>query len=280
MKNYISSALCALFLLSLSCCKNNDVKVVLSPHIEECNDSNLTVDKVILTDSMTIIDCSYKMSNINGGYIYLGPNPSITVNGKRYNLIGTKNIPTANVCAELIHYRTVTFSMIFPAIPSNAEFIDFSESNDNNGWIIKGISLTSKAKSISYADKEANDRYVKKIKDLEAQYSDENNDTYNSEQNDSYGSSDSETSGSGYQDQLHYFYCCNCGTLVQAPLSSQPSPNSGKCTHAYHNWSDLGIVGSNHTYYCDRCGLSIVCDHPNNVNSCVDHTDHHWIQRN
>lgn len=281
MRKLLLCISCVAILLTFCCCKKNQVKVVLSPKVVQNSDANLSVDKVILTDSMTIIDCSFLIVNgNNGNWVFTTPQAFISADGKNYPIIGSKNIPMVNIKTEMIHFRTITFSLIFPPIPLDTKSIDFAESNvPNDGWVIKGIDLTSTSTAIKYDDKKASEAYAQRYKKYEQSlvaYSD----SYNTQSSDSYDSNPS-TSYNAYLDALHYFYCPSCGTLVQASLSHRPSPNSGQCTRGYHTWGDLGKVGTKYTYFCDRCGLSIVCDSdPSSSNCCIDHRLHHWIRRN
>jgi len=165
----LSIALSAIALLAVVGCSNEPkIKTVLNPTIAERSDSALTVDKVILTDSMTIVDFAYKCSDI-GSWLYTPKSAYIVANSKKYKVIGSKNMPIANdLISEAIHYRTVTYSLIFPPIPFDTDSISFYErspkSKNSGSWWIKGISLQSKSSTIAYKTRKDSKEYAAKMK--------------------------------------------------------------------------------------------------------------------
>lgn len=148
----------------VGCSDEQKVKTVLNPTVAESSDSSLTVDKVILTDSITIIDFSWKY-NDQGTYLFMSPDACIEAGGKRYNVIGSKNIPITEdyFISEEIRFRTGTFSLVFPAIPMETDSISFYETTKEgeSGWKVKGIDLTGKAATFNYQTKKDSKRYIK-----------------------------------------------------------------------------------------------------------------------
>ena len=51
---------------------------------------------------------------------------------------------------------------------------------------------------------------------------------------------------------MHNYQCKNCGTLIQA----NSTPPSVGCPKGYHDWYDLGTVGTKN-YQCKNCGTLI-----------------------
>lgn len=144
MKRHLvkSFALLVMVLLTVVGCSNEPkIKTVLNPAVAERFDSTsvademLTVDKVILTDSMTILDFSQKMPE-GGSSVSVSSTSYITANGQKYNIIGTKDIPMGlHAISETIHHRTVTFSLIFPPIPFDTDTISFYDMYEGLGTI-------------------------------------------------------------------------------------------------------------------------------------------------
>lgn len=178
-KSYLMGiALLAIVLLSVIGCSNEPkIKTVLNP--ADAEDRNAfdpkdlydgMVDKVILTDSMTIMDFSCEIPDWvsdEGGisFLCISPKTYIIANGKKYYIIGSKNIPIGNsVQSEAIRYRTVTYSLIFPPIPFDTDTIGFYEECDGYTAHIRGIDLTGKAETIAYKDKKDSEIYTQKIK--------------------------------------------------------------------------------------------------------------------
>lgn len=165
----LSIALSAIALLALVGCSNEPkIKTVLNPTVAKSSDKALTVDKVIITDSMTIIDFAYKFNDI-GNYLFTPTTAYIVANGQKYGVMGSKNmlISESEIQSEVIHFRTTTFSLIFPPIPFDTDSISYYEydpKTKQGGWYVKGISLDSKSTSIAYKDKKDSEIYAKNIK--------------------------------------------------------------------------------------------------------------------
>jgi len=164
----LSIALSAIALLAVVGCSNEPkIKTVLNPTVAKSSDKALTVDKVIITDSMTIIDFAYKFNDI-GNYLFTPTTAYIVANGQKYGVMGSKNmlISESEIPSEVIHFRTTTFSLIFPPIPFDTDSISYYEYDPKakqGGWYVKGISLDSKSTSIAYKDKKDSEIYATKI---------------------------------------------------------------------------------------------------------------------
>jgi len=89
----------------------------------------------------------------------------IVANGEKHYLIGTKNIPMGNnyVSSEFIHFRAVTYSLVFTPIPFDTDSISFYEEFMGNTRKLRGIDLTGKSSTITYMDKKDNEIYATKI---------------------------------------------------------------------------------------------------------------------
>lgn len=150
--------------------EEHKIKTVLNPSIAGIKDSSLCVDKVVLTDSMTVIDFTYQLSE-EGDYLYIPSDAYIEANGEKYKLIGTKDIPMSDedVSFDVMRLKDATFSLVFQPIPSSTDSIAFYETSNHDkgfGWSIKNIDLTGKSESIAYRDVKDNQIYVAKVKEL------------------------------------------------------------------------------------------------------------------
>lgn len=247
---YKSFALLAMVLLTVIGCSNEPkIKTVLNPVVSECSDSALSVDKVILTDSMTIIDFAFSLSE-QGSYLFTPTSAYIVAGGQKYKVIGSKNMPLSDteVVSEIISNRTVTYSLIFPPIPFDTDSISFYEYDNSkvnpSGWFVKGIDLTGKSSTIKYKTKKDSEIYISKLESYDSHpstsgyYEESNHDTEPA------------------QESEYNYYCPKCNNLVQETKSNAPRPNSGQCSGAYHQWRCLGQVGSD-LYECSHCGLEV-----------------------
>lgn len=258
----------AALLAVVGCSNGPKIKTVLNPAVAERSDSALTVDKVILTDSMTIIDFAYKCSE-EGALLFTPTEAYIVANGEKYGVTGSKNIPLSDdvVLSETIRLRTTTYSLIFPPIPFNTDSISFYEREPGEGgaWNVKGIDLTGKSSTIAYMNKKDSKDYISKIEEMNASPSTGGMDYY--EEPDIVTAPEPEA--------RYNYYCPKCEHLAQATKSNEPRPNSGQCSGAYHQWFCLGKVGSN-LYECSHCGLEVYSqDLPSN-SGCSNNSTHLW----
>lgn len=227
------------------------------------------VDKVIITDSVTIVDFSYQFEKES--YIYISPNSFLQVDDKVFKLVGTKNIYTTEEHSEQISWRNFTFSLMFEPIPFDANSVDFFENEDLSGWSVKNINLQSSNLTCRYDNLDKSREYEKKV--IENKESEIVN--YNS----GYNSNSSYTVTAP---EPEYIYCCLiCHSIVNAPKSKEPRPNSGQCTRGSHLWTNYGMVG-NSLFECSECGVKIRTEsRPINTNGCPvgNSGQHRWVQR-
>lgn len=264
--NVVLILFCIVFCCS---CENNKIKTVLNPSYDSISSEQLKVDKVIITDSITIVDFSYQFEGAN--YIYISPNSFLQVDNKVFKLVGTKNIYTTEEHAEQIHWRNFTFSLMFEPIPFDANNVDFFENEDHSGWSVININLNSANLTCRYDELDKSKEYERKV--IESKESETVN--YNS----GYNNNSSYTVTAP---EPEYVYCCLiCHSIVNAPKSKEPRPNSGRCTSGSHLWTNYGKVG-NSLFECSECGVKIRTEsRPRDTNGCPvgNSRQHRWVQR-
>ena len=267
-KNLFNVIFCLFCAIVFCSCENSKVKTLLDPECDSISDNKLSVDKVIITDSMTIVDFSYQFEEAN--YIYISQNSFLKAGDKTFKLIGTKNIYTTQEHAEQIHWRNFTFSLIFEPIPFDTKNVDFFENEDLSGWSIRNIHLDSSELTCKYDGLGKSKEYENKV--IESQETE----TYD------YHSDYNRNSSSYSAPDPEYIYCCVvCHSIVNAPKSKEPRPNSGQCTGGYHLWTNYGKVG-NSLFECSECGVQIRTEsRPLNTNGCPINRggQHRWVQR-
>ena len=64
-KNLFNVIFCLFCAIVFCSCENSKVKTLLDPECDSISDNKLSVDKVIITDSMTIVDFSYQFEEPN-----------------------------------------------------------------------------------------------------------------------------------------------------------------------------------------------------------------------
>lgn len=265
-KNLFNVIFCLFCAIVFCSCENSKVKTLLDPECDSISDNKLSVDKVIITDSMTIVDFSYQFEEAN--YIYISKNSYLKAGDKTFKLIGTKNIYATREHAEQIHWRNFTFSLIFEPIPFDTKNVEFFESV--SGWKIKNIHLDSSELTCKYDGLGKSKEYENKV--IESQKTE----TYD------YNSDYNRNSSSYSAPDPEYIYCCVvCHSIVNAPKSKEPRPNSGQCTGGYHLWTNYGKVG-NSLFECSECGVQIRTERrPLNTNGCPINagSQHRWVQR-
>lgn len=270
-KHFLFNAIFCLFCIIVFCsCENSKVKTVLDPVCDSISENKLSVDKVIITDSMTIVDFSYQFEEAN--YIFISQNSFLKTGDKIFKLIGTKNIYTTQEHLEQIHWRNFTFSLIFEPIPFDTKNVDFFENEDLSGWSIRNIHLDSSDLTCKFDVLGKSKEYENKV--IESQET-ETDDYY----------SDYDSNSSSYSaPEPEYIYCCVvCHSIVNAPKSREPRPNSGRCTGGSHLWTNYGKVG-NSLFECSECGVQIRTEsRPLNTNGCPvnggNSGQHRWVQR-
>ncbi len=143
MSNFLSKtaamAIAAILLLAGACTNNRGT--VERPFITAANATNLSFEKIELTDSMTKL---HAVIHFRPNYwVRIAKTSVINADGKDYPVTGIEGIPFDEE-VWMPDSGVIHFTMTFPAIPAGAKSIDFSEGTDN-GWQLWGIDLTGKA---------------------------------------------------------------------------------------------------------------------------------------
>lgn len=257
--------------LCLVSCKEQSIRTILNPSVAKIPE-RLSIDKVILTDVMTVIDFTYDM--MDGSYVFIAPDSYIQVEGDKYKLVGTKNIFTEDRTAELVHFKKATFSLIFQPIPKWTKKFDFYESADQltgSGWKIIGVDLTSNLSAIEYDKLDAGKAYVAILDSIIDLYQRQQQMQKAYTYDYAYTKSENE----------YYYYCQKCNTLLTATKSNEPRSSSGQCRGVSHLWRCYGPVG-NDVYECVKCGMSLrTSGPPRDTTGCPADTNlqHRWVQR-
>ena len=112
-------------------------RIITNPGYSTAKGSeDLHIHSVILTPTETILDCSCKKQVIGGG-VNISSSAYIEVKGIRNKLSKTEGIALA---PDYTYFsQALRFKLYFPAIPKNAETLDFIESP--SGWKIFNMSL-------------------------------------------------------------------------------------------------------------------------------------------
>ncbi|MDE6528447.1 MAG: hypothetical protein K2L78_05320, partial [Muribaculaceae bacterium] len=111
------------------------------PFIGSANQYDLSVEKVTLTDTSTVLHAVVHFSP--GLWIKIAESSFIEAGGERYPLSGIDGIALGQE-VWMPDSGVIHFTMNFPGIPADAKSIDFSEGTDN-GWQLWDIDLTGNA---------------------------------------------------------------------------------------------------------------------------------------
>lgn len=138
-------------LLSLSACSNfSNRGTIERPFINSANTESLSFERIDLTDSSTVL---HAVVHFRPHYwIKIAGTSNITADGQEFAVTSTDGIKLdENIWMP--DSGVVRFTLTFPAIPSDAKSIDFSEGTED-GWQVWGIDLTGEA------DHNANTRLI------------------------------------------------------------------------------------------------------------------------
>jgi hypothetical protein len=105
---------------------------LVQPHVNESNEDNPTLLRIILTDQYTRIDFGYAAPwiYVKGGWIRIAPYSYLQVNGskEKYGFINAQNIP---ISPDRHEFESIedwkVFSLFFEAIPLKDCVIDIIE---------------------------------------------------------------------------------------------------------------------------------------------------------
>lgn len=136
----------ALVLLVSACSQFNNRGTVDKPLIGIANTTNLSFDKVEMTDSSTTL---YGVIHFRPGWwVRLSGKSAIVADGTKYTATAIDGI-TPDEQVTMPDSGVIRFTMTFPAIPSTARSIDFTEDSDG-GWALWDIDLTGTATPDGY----------------------------------------------------------------------------------------------------------------------------------
>lgn len=137
----ILAALIAAMTFAIGCSRFSNRGTVDKPFIAAANQNNFYIDKVELTDSNTVLHGLIRYPS--GYWVRLSGTSVIEALGESYPLISADGI-ALDEQVTMPDSGAVRFTMTYPAIPAEAQSIDFSENTDK-GWRIWGIDLTGNA---------------------------------------------------------------------------------------------------------------------------------------
>ena len=139
MRQSITLAFAATLMLWVSACSQfNNRGTIDKPFIGSCNTTNLSFDKIELTDSSTTL---YGVIHFHPGWwVRLSGSSAIVANGNKYPVISFDGI-TPDEQITMPEAGVLRFTMNFPPTPSTVNCIDFTEDTPD-GWAIWDIDLT------------------------------------------------------------------------------------------------------------------------------------------
>ncbi len=141
MKKFIYTAFIIMTIVMTACSSFSNRGTVEKPFIGSANQSNMSFEKIELTDSSTVV---YGVIHYRPGWwVRLSSQSLLTADGVTYPVQSVEGIETDEK-VTLPESGLINFTMTFPPIPSNVKSIDFSEGTDD-GWQIWDIDLTGKA---------------------------------------------------------------------------------------------------------------------------------------
>lgn len=118
----------------------NGTRIINAPHYTSKADGNLSIDRITLSSSQTILECS-STNPLYNGWMNISRDAYILASGYRFQLIKAEGIEYSPKYTHFAYpNQTLEFTLYFPAIPSHVKSIDFIESQDS-AWKIFGIKL-------------------------------------------------------------------------------------------------------------------------------------------
>ncbi|MCD8209044.1 MAG: serine protease [Bacteroidales bacterium] len=116
---------------------------VKDPHVDLSSNKGVTVKRVRVTDSQTIVDMEYD-SEVGFDGVGINPETVIRYNGGTCSLVDAINIPKT---PEYYYFREpdekLSFTLVFQGIPKTTFQFDLIEPNGRNPWKFYGIILNS-----------------------------------------------------------------------------------------------------------------------------------------
>lgn len=115
-------------------------RIIKNPSYYEKNDNNLALNRIILSETETILEfsCTNPLPN---GWMNINPDAYIMVGTQKYKLTKAEGIAYSPLYTYFRYqYQTLDFKLHFPAIPETAISCQFIESA-SSPWKIFGIKL-------------------------------------------------------------------------------------------------------------------------------------------
>ncbi|WP_303921051.1 TlpA disulfide reductase family protein [Draconibacterium sediminis] len=145
MKRLMFFTLCILIV-----CTSFAQKIVTNPDVGFSTSSNVSIKKLEINDTATILD--FRTEYTPGNWIFIPKESYIQpVGGEKLFLSSAKGIPVGEQYimpdSGVVHYQ-----LVFPAISDTVKAIDFGEANDGGSWFLYDIALHSKEGENSLPD--------------------------------------------------------------------------------------------------------------------------------
>ncbi len=142
MKKCLSIIAAVLLLLAAGSCSSfSNRGEVNNPMIGSANQTSLSVDRVLLTDSATVLDCVVHFNP--GMWVRIASTSAILADGVAYQLESCDGIE-ADAQVTIPDSGVIRFALRFPPVPADVKSIDFSE-QIADGWRMWDIDLTGEA---------------------------------------------------------------------------------------------------------------------------------------
>lgn len=136
---FLSAAALLLLMLAPGC--SRPVKIVENPLIEASTNPSVDITRAELTDSSTVLTVT--VSPLRRTVLELGPDISITCQGKKYPMTGTEGLDAGNVC-RVPDSGTASFRLEFGPVPEDAESLDLDFRYSGRKVTLAGVDLSGK----------------------------------------------------------------------------------------------------------------------------------------
>ena len=122
-------------------CSSPGEKTVEYPLVDLSNTVLLSIGKVEMTDSSTVV--LFETPPLQGGWLQISSDSYLMADGKKYRMTGTDGIkPDERLW--LTYPENKTFSLVFEPLPVRTRSFDFIESDCDDCFKLYGIDLTGK----------------------------------------------------------------------------------------------------------------------------------------
>lgn len=122
-------------------------QTVYNPTINKTDETTLTIDKIELTSTSTIIYCTHTAPEgyEKGGWVRIEPSIFLkeSYGNRRYKLLKAEGVPLSpNRFNYSYSGQTLSFRLVFPKIDSDIDLVDLIECpNDNNCFNFYGVKI-------------------------------------------------------------------------------------------------------------------------------------------